>query len=63
MIVHCAKSTCFVRSVFACVRVVYYKTEESGMENEHSSSWNPLHWEKRRIKHTQIKEKQFNLIL
>ena len=37
MIVHCTKSMCFIRSIFACVNGVYFKTE-----NEHSSSWNTL---------------------
>ena len=32
MIIYCAQSMCFVRSIFACVSSVYYKTEESGTE-------------------------------
>ena len=50
MIVHCAKGTYFVRSIFACVSGVYYKTEESGMEYNIETKMNirvcGIHWEK-----------------
>ena len=66
MIVHCAKSTYFVRSIFACASGVYYKTEESGMELNIETKMNirvrGIHWQKIRIKHTQMKGKQCNLL-
>ena len=61
MIVHCAKSTCFVGSIFARVSGVYYKEWSLGW-GKRSNRICRIHWEKRRIKHTQMKEKQCNLL-
>ena len=63
MIIYCAQSMCFVRSIFACVSGVYYKTEESGMELNIKNEICGIHWEKERIKLTQMKGKQCDLIL
>ena len=68
MIIHCAKSLCFICSIFACVSGICYKNRRVwdgvNIEREMNKSlWNPLHWEKGRIKHTQMKEKQCNFIV
>ena len=66
MIVHCTKSMCFIRSIFACVHGIYFKTETSGMEQNIKMKMNiwvrGIHWEKRQIKLTQMKGKQYNIL-
>ena len=69
MIVHWAKSMCFFHSIFCMChrRLLQNRRVWDGVkhrnENEHSSSWNPWHWEKGQIKHTQMEEKPSNLII
>ena len=55
------------RLFVACVSGDYYKTEESGMDYNIKMKMNirvcGIQWEKRRIKHTQMKGEQCTLLL
>ena len=42
VVIHCARSICFVRNIFPCVSKVHYKAVKLQNKNECSSSWNPL---------------------